>query len=117
MIKQIRVFVGFILQPDLKLPKIVPDPRINTERDESSHTHLTVFTTLRSFRDKAIYKRTTHGSMLCSPLFGYAPQAYATSRHTVDRWPTAERPLVGRKILLLPDRGPAELLTGVTDST
>ena len=51
-IKQIRGFVGSILQPDWKLPKIVPDPRINTERDESSHTHLTVFTTLRSFRDK-----------------------------------------------------------------
>ncbi len=30
-----------------------PRPKtINTERDESSHTHLTVFTTLRSFRDK-----------------------------------------------------------------
>ena len=30
-----------------------PRPKkINTERDESSQTHLTVFTTLRSFRDK-----------------------------------------------------------------
>ncbi len=28
MIKQIRGFVGFILQPDLKLRKIVPDPTI-----------------------------------------------------------------------------------------
>ena len=27
MIKQIRVFVGFILQPEMELPKIVPDPR------------------------------------------------------------------------------------------
>ena len=26
-IKQIRVLVAFILQPEMKLPKIVPDPR------------------------------------------------------------------------------------------
>ena len=26
-IKQIRVFVELILQPEMKLPKIVPDPR------------------------------------------------------------------------------------------
>ena len=45
-IKQIRGFVEFILQPDLKLIKIVPDPTINTERDESSQTHHTVSTTL-----------------------------------------------------------------------
>ena len=25
-IKQMRVLVGFILQPEMKLPKIVPDP-------------------------------------------------------------------------------------------
>ena len=55
-IKQIRVFVELILQPEMELSEIVPDPRhrmtINTERDESSQTHHTVFTTLRSFRDK-----------------------------------------------------------------
>ena len=28
--------------------------RINTERDESSQTHLAVFTTLRSFRDNVL---------------------------------------------------------------
>ena len=53
-IKQIRGFVGLILQPEMKPPKIVPDTRINTKRDESSQTHLTVFTTLRSFRDKCV---------------------------------------------------------------
>ena len=51
-IKQIRGFVGLILQPEMEPPKIVPDPRINTERDESSQSHLTVSTTCRSFRDK-----------------------------------------------------------------
>ena len=50
-IKQIRVLVAFILQPEMELPKIVPEPRINTKKDESSQTHLAVFTTLQSFRD------------------------------------------------------------------
>ena len=54
-IKQIGVFVAFILQPEMKPPKRVPARTINTERDESSQTHLTVFTTLRSFRDKVFF--------------------------------------------------------------
>ena len=41
-IKQIRVFGGLILQPEMKPPKIVTDPAINTERDESSQSHHTV---------------------------------------------------------------------------
>ena len=45
-IKQIRGVVGFILQPDLKPPKIVLDPTINTERDESSQSHHSVSTAL-----------------------------------------------------------------------
>ena len=45
-IKQIRVFVGLILQPEMDPPKIVPDPAINIERDESSQSHHTVSTTL-----------------------------------------------------------------------
>ena len=45
-IKQIRGFGGLILQPEMKPPKIVPDPAINTERDESSQSHHTVSTTL-----------------------------------------------------------------------
>ena len=51
-IKQKRVFVELILQPEMNVLENRPRPKtINTERDESSHTHLTVFTTLRSFRD------------------------------------------------------------------
>ena len=41
-IKQIRVFVGFILQPEMKLLENRPRPLINIERDESSQTHLIV---------------------------------------------------------------------------
>ena len=54
-IKQIRAFVGFILQPDLKLPRIVPDQN-NKYRKEMIllKLHHTVFTTLRSFRDKCL---------------------------------------------------------------
>ena len=48
-IKQIRVFVEFENRPR---------PLINIERDESSQTHLTVSTTLRSFRDKIIHTET-----------------------------------------------------------
>ncbi len=54
-IKQIRGFVGFILQPEMKLLENRPRPLINIERDESSQTHLIVSTTLRSFRDKVIH--------------------------------------------------------------
>ena len=53
-IKQIRGFGGLILQPEMKPPKIVPDPEKNKEGKEMNllNTHHTVFTTLRSFRDK-----------------------------------------------------------------
>ncbi len=47
MIKQIRVFVGFILQPDLKLPKIVPDPEKNKEGKEMNLLILTIQSSLR----------------------------------------------------------------------
>ena len=46
-IKQIRVFVGFILQPDLKLPKIVPDPEKNKEGKEMNLLILTIQSSLR----------------------------------------------------------------------
>ena len=46
-IKQIRVFVGFILQPDLKLPKIVPDPEKNKEGKEMNLLKLTIQSSLR----------------------------------------------------------------------
>ena len=54
-IKQIRGFVGFILQPEMKLLENRPRPLINIERDESSQTHLIVSTTCRSFRDKCVF--------------------------------------------------------------
>ena len=47
-IKQIRVFVGLILQPEMDPPKIVPDPTIKIERDESSQSHHTETTLLPS---------------------------------------------------------------------
>ena len=52
-IKQIGLFAGFILQPQFETSENRPRPTtIHTERDESSQTHLTVFTTRQSFRDK-----------------------------------------------------------------
>ena len=46
VIKQIRVFVGFILQPEMKLLKIVPDPE-NKYQKEMIFSNFTIRSELK----------------------------------------------------------------------